>query len=60
MEYRHKPNNLSVYQEDSYRDVFVAWMPNKRVAITLAYAQLGTVADKADQDALYASLQLAY
>lgn len=60
MEYRHKPNNLSIYQEDSYQDVFIAWMPNKRIAMTFAYAQLGTVADKADQNALYASVQLAY
>lgn len=60
MEYRHKPNNLSIYQEDSYQDVFIAWMPNKRVSMTFAYLQLGNVADKADQDALYASLQLAY
>ncbi len=60
IEYRHKPNNLSVYREDSYRDLFLAWMPNKRVAVTLAYAQLGTVADKANQQALYTSLQLNY
>ena len=60
MEYRHKPNNLSVYQEDSYRDLFLAWTPNKRLALTLAYVQLGTVADKADQQALYTSLQLNY
>lgn len=60
MEYRHKPNNLRIYQEDSYQDIFIAWMPSKRVSMTLAYAQLGNVADKADQDALYASLQLAY
>ena len=60
MEYRHKPNNLSVYREDSSCDLFLAWMPNKQLAITFAYAQLGTVADKADQQALYTSLQLSY
>lgn len=60
MEYRHKPNNLSIYREDNYQDIFIAWMPNKRVSMTFAYAQLGTVADKADQSALYASLQFAY
>lgn len=60
MEYRHKPDNLSVYREDSYRDLFLAWMPNKRLAISVAYVQLGTVADKADQQALYTSLQLSY
>lgn len=60
VEYRHKPDNLSVFREDAYQDVFLAWTPNKRVSATLAYAQLGTVADKEDQEAWYASLQLAY
>ncbi|MEQ1591687.1 MAG: DUF3034 family protein [Thiobacillaceae bacterium] len=60
IEYRHKPDNLSVFKEDSYRDAFLAWMPNKHLAFTLAYAYLGTVADKADQQALYASIQLGY
>jgi hypothetical protein len=60
MEYRHKPNNLSVYEESSYRDVFLGWTPNKHLSLTLAYAQMGRVADKANQNALYASLQLAY
>lgn len=60
VEYRHKPNNLSIYREGNFQDVFIAWMPSKRVSMTIAYAQLGNVADKADQDALYASLQFVY
>ncbi|MDP2029699.1 MAG: DUF3034 family protein [Thiobacillus sp.] len=60
VEYRSKPNNLSVYREDDYRDLFAAWMPNKRVALTLAYAQLGTIANQADQTAVYASVQVSH
>ena len=59
MEYRSKPNNLSVFREDDYRDVFVVWLPSKDVAVTLAYAQLGTLANQADQDAVYASIQFS-
>ena len=60
MEYRSKPNNLSVFREDDFKDVFVAWMPSKQVSLTLAYALLGTIADKSNQKAVYASVQLAY
>lgn len=59
-EYRQKPSNLSVFPEDDYRDVFLAWWPNKHVSFTLAHAWLGTVADKADQRASYLSVQFAY
>jgi len=59
MEYRSKPNNLSVFREDDYRDVFVVWLPSKDVAVTLAYAQLGTLANQTDQDAVYASIQFS-
>ena len=59
-EYRQKPSNLSVFPEDDYRDVFLAWWPNKQVSFTLAHAWLGTIADKADQRATYLSVQLAY
>lgn len=38
LEYRAKPDNLSVFREDSFKDLFVAWLPNKRVAVTVAYA----------------------
>ena len=59
-EYRQKPSNLSVFPEDDYRDVFLAWWPNKHVSFTLAHAWLGTIADKADQRASYLSIQFAY
>lgn len=59
-EYRAKPDNLSVFKEDDFWDGFVAWIPHKSVSLTLAYADLGNIADKADQRGLYASLQLSY
>lgn len=60
MEYRHKPDNLSVFREEDYRDVFFAWLPNKSVSLTLAYAQLGNIANQPEQEAVDASLQLSY
>jgi hypothetical protein len=57
-EYRGKPDNLSAFREDDFSDVFVAWFPNKRVAVTLAWARLGSVAGIGGQDGAYLSLQL--
>lgn len=57
IEYRGKPDNLSVFREDSFKDVFIAWLRSKHVAITAAYARLGNIADKRDQDGVYLSLQ---
>ena len=59
-EYRHKPNNLSVFREDAFKDVFIAFVPAKYVALTAAYAKYGNIADKRNQRALYLSLQLNY
>lgn len=52
-EYRAKPNNLedlgqaaglgNGLAEDAWKDVFVAWAPNKNVSVTLAYADLGRI-----------------
>ena len=57
-DYRWKPDNLSAFKEDDAGDVFVAWFPHRNVAITGAWAQLGTIAGKKKQDGLYISLQL--
>ena len=59
-EYRQKPNNLSAFREQAYQDVFVAWLPNKRVALTAAYAKLGQIADRKRQEGLYLSGQLSF
>ncbi|APV52420.1 hypothetical protein BWI17_12390 [Betaproteobacteria bacterium GR16-43] len=59
-EYRAKPDNLSAFKEDAFSDAFVAWFPNKYVAITAAYANLGSVAGKGGQRGAYLSVQLTY
>lgn len=59
-EYRRKPDNLSAFKEEDYRDVFLAWFPTRYVAVTVAYAKLGTIAGKPSQDATYLSIQLTH
>ena len=57
-EYRRKPDNLSAFKAEDFRDVFVAWFPHRNFAMTLAFAKLGTIAGKPKQDAAYLSIQL--
>ena len=59
-EYRARPNNLSAYKEDDAKDLFVAWFPTKYLALTAAYADLGNIASKDKQKALYLSGQLSF
>ena len=59
-EYRQKPNNLSAFREQAYHDLFVAWLPSKRIALTAAFVQLGRVADKPDQKGVYLSAQASF
>lgn len=59
-EYRAKPDNLSVFREDAFKDVFIAFVPTKSLALTAAYAYLGTIADKRSQSAVYLSGQLSF
>lgn len=54
-EYRQKPDNL-VVREDDWRDLFVAWFPNKSVSLTAAWLDLGHVAGQSDQHGWYFSL----
>ncbi|MEO8366208.1 MAG: DUF3034 family protein [Pseudoxanthomonas sp.] len=60
VEYRQKPDNLGFAHEDDWRDVFVAWFPNKHVALVGAWAELGDVATLRNQRGGYLSLQLSY
>lgn len=73
-EYRAKPNNLedlgkaaglgSGLAEDAWRDVFVAWAPNKNVSLTLAYVDLGRIVPGVtaarNQSGYYLSAQFAF
>ena len=73
-EYRAKPNNLEDLGraaglgdglvEDAWKDVFVAWAPNKNVSVTLAYADLGRIVPgvtaSRKQSGYYLSAQFAF
>lgn len=59
-EYRDKPNNLSVYKEDSAHDIFMTWFPHRNVSLTGAYIDLGNIANKDNQTGWYLSGQLNY
>lgn len=60
LEYRYKPDNLSIYQEDDFWDIWSAWFISKRFSVTAAYVRMGQIADKHDQRALYLSGQLSF
>lgn len=58
-EFRARPDNLGIAQEDDAWDAFVAWAPNHHVSLTLAYVDLGNIV-VASQRGLYASVQLGF
>lgn len=64
VEYRSKPDNLKSVglAEDDIGDVFVAYFPNKTLALVAAYADLGqiTTATYTNQRALYLQLQATF
>lgn len=59
-EYRAKPDNLSIFEEEDAYDVFLAWFPTRYLGITAAYVDLGNIADKDNQRAWYLSGQISY
>lgn len=60
VEYRKKPDNLSVFKEQRFTDAFLAWAPNQQISVTIAQTDLGNIADKADQHGPYISLKLDF
>ncbi len=60
LEYRQKPDNLGFAGEDDWVDAFVAWFPNKHVAVVGAWADLGSIASLDGQGGPYVSVQLSY
>lgn len=56
-EFRTKPSNLGVAHEGDAYDVFAAYFLNKNLSLTLAYANLGNIVIKKNQQGLYVSLQ---
>lgn len=63
-EYRFKPNNLAfagaAFEEQAWKDLFVAWAPTKNVSITAAYVDLGNIVGHTRQTGGYVSAQLAF
>ena len=63
-EYRWKPDQLAfagaAFREQAWKDVFVAWAPNKNVSITAAYVELGNIVGHERQTGAYLSVQLAH
>lgn len=59
-EYRTKPDNLNIADEDDAWDVFVAWTPNRHVSLTVAYVDLGNIVIRDSQRGFYASLQVGF
>lgn len=59
-EYRTKPDNLNIATEDDVWDVFLAWTPNRHVALTVAYVDLGNIVIRDRQRGVYASLQVGF
>lgn len=60
VEYRQKPDNLGFAREDDWRDAFVAWFPNKHVAVVAAWAELGSIATLGGQRGGYLSVQVGF
>lgn len=60
VEYRQKPDNLSFAREQDWRDVFVAWFPNKQWSVIAAWVDLGDIATLDNQQGWYLSLQGSY
>ena len=54
VEFRQKPDNLNL-GEEHWKDVFVAWFPNKHFSVTLAYVDLGRIAAIDKQTGWYLS-----
>jgi Protein of unknown function (DUF3034) len=59
-EWRDKPDNLSVFREEAAADVFVAWFVNRHLSATLAWLDLGQIANKRGQRGAYLSFQAAF
>lgn len=56
-EYRQMPDNLSFARQDDWKDIFVAWFPNRQWSVTAAYVDLGSIATLTDQRGWYLSVE---
>ena len=64
VEYRFKPDKLhfagDAFQEDDWKDIFIAWAPSKRLSLTAAWVDLGNIVGNKRQTGSYFSAQVAY
>ncbi|WP_073214692.1 DUF3034 family protein [Massilia sp. CF038] len=62
VEYRMKPHNLAVDNERDYKDVFLAYFPNRNLSLTAAYVDLGdiTIFNPKKQRGWYLSAQAGF
>jgi len=70
VEFRAKPDNLhesvlgsGALKEDDWKDIFIAWAPNKQVSLTAAWVDLGRIAPAVQprrQTGAYLSAQCAF
>jgi hypothetical protein len=56
MDFRQKRSNLSFASENHWRDIFIAWIPNRNFSIVAAYVDLGSIATLPNQKGYYISL----
>lgn len=59
-EYRTMPNNLGFTKESDWKTAYIAWFISKNASVTLAYANLGTVATFKNQQGVYVSTQIGF
>jgi Protein of unknown function (DUF3034) len=59
-EYRTKPDNLSIAEEDDAVDLFAAWAVTDNFTLTAAYVDLGNIVIKDKQRGAFLSLQAAF
>lgn len=59
-EYRQKPDNLSVAEEDDWQSLYTAYFFNKHLSLTGAWLDLGDIAGLPSQRGGYLSLQAAF
>ena len=57
MEYKTKPDQIPGLREDDWKDVFLAWFPNKNLTIAIAYVDLGSIAGRKNQNGYFFTLQ---
>lgn len=60
LEYRQKPDNLTFADEQDWWDLFLAWVPDRRLAVTAAWVDLGDIAGLEHQQGAYVSLQASF